>query len=93
MRGLSPFRGAPREGGGSNEVAIVPKLGVVDRLADEPVQIASYDPAWPERFEEEQAALVGAIGESLTAFTTSAAPRCPVSTRSRSSTFSSASET
>ena len=30
---------------------------------DEPVRIAAYDPRWPERFEQERAALEGAIGE------------------------------
>jgi len=30
--------------------------------ADEPIRIVSYDPAWPARFEEERAALEGAIG-------------------------------
>ncbi|MGH3427110.1 MAG: GrpB family protein [Terriglobales bacterium] len=30
---------------------------------DEPIQIASYDPSWPLRFEEEQADLAEAIGE------------------------------
>lgn len=31
--------------------------------ADEPIRLASYDPSWPARFEEEKAALEGAIGE------------------------------
>jgi GrpB-like predicted nucleotidyltransferase (UPF0157 family)/ribosomal protein S18 acetylase RimI-like enzyme len=31
--------------------------------ADEPIRIVPYDPAWPERFEEERAALQEAIGE------------------------------
>jgi GrpB-like predicted nucleotidyltransferase (UPF0157 family) len=32
---------------------------------DEPVRIVSYDPAWPEGFERERAALAGAIREWL----------------------------
>jgi GrpB-like predicted nucleotidyltransferase (UPF0157 family) len=30
---------------------------------DEPVRIAPYDPAWPDRFEEERALLTQAIGD------------------------------
>jgi len=30
---------------------------------DEPVRIVPYDPVWPERFERERAALLGAIGD------------------------------
>jgi GrpB-like predicted nucleotidyltransferase (UPF0157 family) len=32
-------------------------------VAEEPVRIVPYDPAWPARFEEERAALVAAIGD------------------------------
>jgi GrpB-like predicted nucleotidyltransferase (UPF0157 family) len=32
-------------------------------LPDEPIQLSSYDPSWPLRFEEEQAALAAMIGE------------------------------
>jgi len=31
--------------------------------ADEPIQIVAYDPAWPERFEEERVNLQAAIGD------------------------------
>ena len=31
--------------------------------SDEPIRLSAYDPAWPERFEEERAALAEAIGE------------------------------
>ncbi|HEX3608242.1 MAG TPA: GrpB family protein [Solirubrobacterales bacterium] len=30
---------------------------------DEPIQLSSYDPSWPARFEEEQATLAAAIGK------------------------------
>ncbi|TMK58386.1 MAG: GrpB family protein [Actinobacteria bacterium] len=30
---------------------------------DEAIRLVSYDPSWPERFEEERVALEGAIGE------------------------------
>jgi GrpB-like predicted nucleotidyltransferase (UPF0157 family) len=33
------------------------------RVAEEPVRIVPYDPAWRARFEEERAALVAAIGD------------------------------
>jgi GrpB-like predicted nucleotidyltransferase (UPF0157 family) len=32
-------------------------------MTDEPIRIVPYDPTWPERFEQECAALEGAIGE------------------------------
>lgn len=32
-------------------------------MSDEPVRLVSYDPAWPERFAEEKAALEDAMGE------------------------------
>lgn len=32
-------------------------------LSDEPIQLSTYDPSWPARFEAEQAALAAAIGE------------------------------
>jgi GrpB-like predicted nucleotidyltransferase (UPF0157 family) len=32
-------------------------------MTDEPIRIVPYDPMWPERFEQERAALEGAIGE------------------------------
>jgi GrpB-like predicted nucleotidyltransferase (UPF0157 family) len=32
-------------------------------MADEPVRVMPYDPSWPERFEEERAALADAIGD------------------------------
>ena len=31
-------------------------------MTDEPVRIVPYDPSWPERFEEERAALADALG-------------------------------
>lgn len=31
--------------------------------SDEPIRLSTYDPAWPERFEEERATLAEAIGE------------------------------
>jgi GrpB-like predicted nucleotidyltransferase (UPF0157 family) len=31
--------------------------------SDEPIRLSAYDPAWPERFEEERVALTEAIGE------------------------------
>jgi GrpB-like predicted nucleotidyltransferase (UPF0157 family) len=34
-----------------------------DELTDEPIRIVPYDPTWPERFEQERAALRNAIGE------------------------------
>jgi GrpB-like predicted nucleotidyltransferase (UPF0157 family)/ribosomal protein S18 acetylase RimI-like enzyme len=33
---------------------------------DEPIELAPYDPAWPERFEDERTALEEAIGEWVT---------------------------
>jgi GrpB-like predicted nucleotidyltransferase (UPF0157 family) len=33
---------------------------------DEPIRIAAYNPAWPARFEEEQAALEAAVGPWVT---------------------------
>jgi len=35
-------------------------------IADEPVQVVPYDPAWPTRFETEKALLKGAIGPWVT---------------------------
>ena len=32
-------------------------------MTDEPIRIVPYDPTWPERFEQERAALRNAIGE------------------------------
>lgn len=34
-----------------------------DEMTDEPIRIVPYDPAWPERFEWERAALNDTIGE------------------------------
>lgn len=33
---------------------------------DEPIRIVPYDPAWPDRFEQERAALAAAIGPWIT---------------------------
>jgi GrpB-like predicted nucleotidyltransferase (UPF0157 family) len=35
-------------------------------MADEPVRLSPYDPAWPERFEAERALLEEAIGDHVT---------------------------
>jgi GrpB-like predicted nucleotidyltransferase (UPF0157 family) len=32
-------------------------------MTDDPIRIVPYDPKWPERFEQERAALTNAIGE------------------------------
>lgn len=35
----------------------------MDKAADEPIRIVPYDPAWPDRYEKERAALQATIGQ------------------------------
>jgi GrpB-like predicted nucleotidyltransferase (UPF0157 family) len=44
-----------------NEVDAIGSTEGAGATSDEPVRIAPYDPAWPERFEEEREALSAAI--------------------------------
>src|SRR5271165_1190064 len=46
-----------------NEVNAIASTEGARPMADEPVRIVPYDPVWPERFEEERAALADAIGD------------------------------
>jgi len=46
-----------------NEVDDIGSTEGAGATADEPVRIVPYDPSWPERFEEERAALADAIGD------------------------------
>jgi GrpB-like predicted nucleotidyltransferase (UPF0157 family)/ketosteroid isomerase-like protein len=46
-----------------NEVDDVGSTEGAGAVGDEPVRIVPYDPSWPERFEEERAALADAIGD------------------------------
>ncbi len=46
-----------------NEVDDIGSTEGAGAMADEPVRIVPYDPSWPERFEEERAALADAIGD------------------------------
>jgi GrpB-like predicted nucleotidyltransferase (UPF0157 family)/ketosteroid isomerase-like protein len=48
-----------------NELDDVGSTEGVGAMADEPVRVVPYDPSWPERFEEERAALVDAIGDCI----------------------------
>jgi GrpB-like predicted nucleotidyltransferase (UPF0157 family) len=45
-----------------NEIDQVGSTEGAGAITDEPVRIVPYDPSWPERFEEERAALANAIG-------------------------------
>jgi GrpB-like predicted nucleotidyltransferase (UPF0157 family)/ketosteroid isomerase-like protein len=46
-----------------NEVDDIGATEGVGVMADEPVRIVPYDPSWPERFEEERAALADVISD------------------------------